>query len=121
MLNNPKIVTGYRYSDKWCSPYVRGDFDLQRGRYALEVKIWNHHDPAFLNNCIDVRCGLSLLHSTGPLDLAKPRLVSAEVDVAEDNLIISVSLRSTVSWQAPPPDMRQVGFILLHWECRSLG
>ncbi len=120
MLITPRIVVGRLFSDKWCTPYLRGEFDLQPGRYAMEITIRNHKAATFLNNRVDVRRGLSLIDSTGPLALESCRLVSMTVDIDEDNSILSVSLRSTVNWQPPAPDKRSLGFILLNWECRSI-
>jgi hypothetical protein len=120
MLSTPRIVVGHLFNDKWCTPYVRGEFDLQPGRYAMEITIRNHKAAAFLENRVDVRRGLSLIGSTGALDLQSSRLVSTTVEIDADNLTLSVSLRSTVSWQPPAPDARSLGFILLNWECRSI-
>lgn len=120
MLIDPEIIVGHLYEDLWCTPYMRANFNLQAGRHALKIRVWNPKNPAFLNNRIDIRRGLTLLHSTGALELEGTGSVFTEINIPTDNYQLSISLRSTISWYPPAPDTRFLGFILLSWECRSL-
>src|SRR5690242_7211076 len=113
----PQIVVGQIYEDKWCTPYLRGEFSLPPGNYVLEIDVWNALSNDFEGNEIAVRSGFKLLHTTGPLVAGERRLIEVPLAVSVYNEAMSISVRSRIEWQPPPPDKRRVGFTLSRWLC----
>src|SRR5207248_7791635 len=89
----PRIVIGQVYDDKWCTPYVRGEFGLPPGDYLLEIDVWNPLPKEFEGNEIAVRSGFKLLYSTGPLTAGERHLIEVPLAVSVYNEALSISVR----------------------------
>lgn len=113
----PQIVVGHLYPDTWSTPYIRGQFDLDQGEHLLLVELWNPGTSHFAQNQIDVRHGIELLASSGPLKPEQKVLLRIPFELQARTEAFSISLRSRVEWQPPLPDKRSLGFVLLRWFC----
>jgi hypothetical protein len=114
----PAVVVGRVYEDRWASPYIRANFDLPAGEFHLHVQLWNPNASVFEGNLIVIRHKLNVIAETPALNAGMKFVHTSPLTLTEPGLI-AISLRSTVSYEPPKPDIRTLGFVLLEMQVEA--
>jgi hypothetical protein len=114
----PALVVGRVYEDRWASPYIRADFDLPAGEFHLHVQLWNPNNPVFEGNLVVIRHKLDVIAETPVLNAGMQFFHTSPLTLTEPSLI-AISLRSTISYEPPKPDIRTLGFVLLKMQVEA--
>jgi hypothetical protein len=115
VTSEPEIACGYWWSDKWCSPYLRGRFNINFDAPELRLKARN---PEIRNRPSFLRVRVGTRNIAEYLDVEAGEWIDTVIPLsayAMDAETLDISLRFDASWRPENGDIRDLGALLFDW------
>lgn len=111
----PEVACGYWWEDKWCTPYLRGRFNVTGDAPHLYIKARN---PEIRNRTSFLRVRIGTRSIAEFTDIAAGAWIDEAISLApfvNDNDVLDVSLRFDASWRPSNGDVRELAALLFDW------